>query len=73
MEVWISFATVFLKFEKVIFFFFCSTDFLHPLYQSRNPQSVGFQRLFTHSSYATITSHTNQTISLFINSCFEQN
>lgn len=74
MEVWISFATVFLKFEKVIFFFFFVVQiFFTPSIKAKILNQLAFRDYLHISSYATITSHTNQTISLFINSCFEQN
>ena len=81
MEVWISFATVFLKFEKSLwvfffgffFFFFVVQIFFTPSIKAKILNQLAFRDYLHISSYATITSHTNQTISLFINSCFEQN
>ena len=74
MEVWISFATVFLKFEKVIFFFFFVVQiFFTPSIKAEILNQLAFRDYLHIPSYATITSHTNQTMSLFINSCFEQN
>lgn len=76
MEVWISFATIFLKFEKVccvFFFFFVVQIFFAPSIKAKILNQLAFRDYLHISSYATITSHTNQTISLFINSCFEQN